>query len=752
MNNAMKMLQNLLLSQLLLLPLLCHLAVQASDQHERKPYIVYMGELKAGTTYAVENHHHNLLETAIGNKQLARKSKIHSYGKSFNGFVARLLPHEAERLKEEESVVSVFPNTVRQLHTTRSWDFLGMPLKVKRNSFIESHIIVGVLDTGIWVDCPSFNDTGYGPPPRRWKGKCVTGANFTGCNNKVIGANYFNLEDSNSTYDSMSPADDAGHGTHTSSTAAGVVVNGASLYGVGKGTARGGVPSARLAVYKVCWTSGCSDMDMLAGFDQAIADGVNFLSVSIGGPAHDFLTDPIAIGAFHAMTRGILTSCSAGNGGPRPLSVENVAPWILTVAASTTDRQFVTVAAFGDGKNATGMSINIFSPKKKMYPLTSGLLAANLSGDGYGSPRGCDYGTLSKDKVKGRIVYCVGGTGTQDLTIKDLGGAGTIVVLEEEIDASFTTVIPATFVEASTVDETIDLYINSTKNPKAVIYKTTTKDVPAPFLVSFSSRGPQTISPNILKPDLAAPGVDILAAYSKLASLTGYREDNRYVVFNILSGTSMSCPHVTAAAAYVKSFHPDWSPAAIKSALMTTATPIKISDNFTLLGSGSGQIDPVKAVHPGLIYDIGVDSYISFLCKEGFNNTNIGILIGIKNFNCTSIKTEPGTDGINYPSMHIQLISATDRISAVFYRTVTNVGFGNSTYKAKVTAPKGLSVKVIPDTLHFSQLHQKRSFKVVLKGPPISDEAFVKFASLEWNDSKHTVRSPILVYKPMPVY
>lgn len=170
---------------------------------------------------------------------------------------------------------------------------------------------------------------------------------------KVIGANYFNLEDSNSTYDSMSPADDAGHGTHTSSTAAGVVVEGASLYGVGKGTARGGVPSARLAVYKVCWTSGCSDMDMLAGFDQAIADGVNFLSVSIGGPAQDFLTDPIAIGAFHAMTRGILTSCSAGNGGPRPLSVENVAPWILTVAASTTDRQFITVAAFGDGKNAT---------------------------------------------------------------------------------------------------------------------------------------------------------------------------------------------------------------------------------------------------------------------------------------------------------------------------------------------------------------------------------------------------------------
>ncbi|CAJ1886451.1 unnamed protein product [Sphenostylis stenocarpa] len=444
----------------------------------------------------------------------------------------------------------------------------------------------------------------------------------------------------------MSPADDAGHGTHTSSTAAGVVVKGASVSGIGKGTARGGVPSARVAMYKVCWAVGCSDMDMLAGFDQAIADGVNFLSVSIGGPARDFFTDPIAIGAFHAMARGVLTSCSAGNGGPRPMSVENVAPWILTVAATTIDRQFITVAAFGDGSNATGMSINTFNPKKKMYPLTSGRLAASFPGD------------------------------------EDIFG---------------------------------------------------------------SARGPQTVTPNILKPDLTAPGVDILAGYSKRASLTGYHIDNRYDVFNILSGTSMSCPHATATAAYVKSFHPDWSPAAIKSALMTTATPIKISDNFTLLGSGSGQIDPVKAVHPGLVYDIGVHSYISFLCKQGFNNTNIGKLIGIKNFNCARIKTEPGADGINYPSMHIQLLNARDRISAVFYRTVTNVGFGNSTYKAIVTAPKGLSVKVIPDTLYFSILHQKLSFKVVVKGPPMSEDAFVEFASLEWNDSKHTtVRSSIL--------
>lgn len=169
---------------------------------------------------------------------------------------------------------------------------------------------------------------------------------------KVIGAKYYNL-DTGPYDDNLSPVDDEGHGTHTAATVAGVPVAGASLYGVGKGTARGGVPSARIAVYKVCWSMGCSDMDLLAAFDEAIDDGVNFLSVSIGGNARQFFSDPIAIGAFHAMKRGILTSCSAGNDGPYTMTVENVAPWILTVAASATDRQFITEVALGNGKKAT---------------------------------------------------------------------------------------------------------------------------------------------------------------------------------------------------------------------------------------------------------------------------------------------------------------------------------------------------------------------------------------------------------------
>lgn len=124
----------------------------------------------------------------------------------------------------------------------------------------------------------------------------------------------------------------------------------ASLYGFAYGTARGGVPAARIAVYKVCWSDGCYDSDVLAGFDDAIADGVDIISASLGFSPRDYFEDSIAIGSFHAMRAGILTSNSAGNEGPDFLTISNVSPWSLSVAASTIDRKFTTKVQLGDGK------------------------------------------------------------------------------------------------------------------------------------------------------------------------------------------------------------------------------------------------------------------------------------------------------------------------------------------------------------------------------------------------------------------
>ncbi|KAK8540739.1 hypothetical protein V6N13_010353 [Hibiscus sabdariffa] len=713
-----------------------------------------MGEVSHhGDRISAMEEHDNMLLKAIGDEKIARESKIYSYWKSINGFAARLLPAEAKRLSDEDGVVSVFENTRRKLLTTRSWDFLGMPLSIKRkNAIVESDVIVGLMDTGIWPGCPSFNDSGYGPPPAKWKGKCDKGANFTGCNNKIIGARYYQQGSTAPIMDDPTPVDTDGHGTHTASTVAGIPVKDTSLYGVAKGTARGGVPLARIAMYKICWSDGCSDVDLLAAYDDAIHDGVDIVSLSLGGVSREFFQDSIAIGAFHAMRKGILTSCAGGNDGPQISTIENVAPWIFTVAASSIDRQFTSIIKLGDGTITSGNGINTFTMKNKMFPFTDGAHATNLTSNEtyFGNSSACDSGTLSEKLVKEKIVYCLGNSG-QDATINGLRGAGMIMAIDEPTDYYFPTLIPATTVLRSKVGDKLDRYINSTRNPRAVIYRSATVRVVAPSVASFSSRGPspQSLCRNILKPDVSAPGLNILAGYTKLKSITGSSSDPRYSAFNFMSGTSMACPHVTAAAAYVKCFHPDWSPAAIKSALMTTATPMKIRDKYRELSSGSGQIHPSKAVNPGLIYDINESSYISFLCKQGYNSTTISLLIGGKRkYKCSSFKPAPGADGLNYPSMHIYLNGSESKISGVFHRTVTNVEPGNLEYKAKVGSTKELSVDVIPKTLKFNRVDQKRSFRVVVKGETKKTGTQILSTTLEWiRDKGHSVKSPIIVFK-----
>ena len=173
---------------------------------------------------------------------------------------------------------------------------------------------------------------------------------FTLLCSKVIGATFYNNDPVRAKLDTNpSPIDDDGHGSHTASTIAGASIAGASFYGLAKGTARGGVPSARIAMYKVCWNGSCSDIDLLAGLDDAIDDGIDVLSISIGGGASSFFEDSISIGAFHAMKRGIFMTCSAGNDGPSLSTVENTSPWIMTVGASSIDRQFRTPVQVDNG-------------------------------------------------------------------------------------------------------------------------------------------------------------------------------------------------------------------------------------------------------------------------------------------------------------------------------------------------------------------------------------------------------------------
>ncbi|XVE99669.1 hypothetical protein REPUB_Repub03eG0219800 [Reevesia pubescens] len=695
-----------------------------------------MGDLPKGEVSAASLHTSMLQDVSSA----ASDVLLHSYHRSFNGFAAKLTKEESQKLRGKEGVVSVFLSQKKQLHTSRSWRFMGFSKKVKR-SVIESDIIVGMLDTGVWPESESFNDTGYGALlPGKWKGTCQTSANFT-CNKKIIGARYYRLDGELSPEDFQSPRDSEGHGSHTASTAAGGLVSKASLYGLAEGTVRGGVPSARIAVYKICWSDGCYDADILAAFDDAIADGVDIISISVGSSfAFDYFEDSIAIGAFHAMKNGILTSNSAGNGGPVPSSIVSVSPWSLSVAASIIDRKFVTKVKLGNGQIFEGTSINTFDLKGKMYPFIYGADATNTSqGATSEDSRFCLPGSLNTTLVKGKIVFC--DYFSDDEGPLEAGVVGAVIRYEENKDFEFSYRLPFSNLNMDDGRSVLN-YFTSTENPTATIYKSNEEDNQfAPFVVSFSSRGPNPITPDILKPDLTGPGVDILAAWSEATTVTESEGDTRVVPYNIISGTSMSCPHATGAAAYVKSFHPTWSPAAIKSALMTTAFPMSAENNIEgEFAFGAGHLNPIEAVQPGLIYDAGEIDYIKFLCGQGYAPGNIQLITG--NNTACSEDTNGTVWDLNYPSF---ALSATPgkSITRIFHRTVTNVGSAVSIYKAVVKAPPGLIIQVQPSILSFEALGQKQSF-VVTVGAELGNS--IISGSLIWDDGLHQVRSPIVAY------
>eukprot|EP01018_Ginkgo_biloba_P040199 Gb_37570 [translate_table: standard] len=724
-----------------------------------KLYIVYLGEVPSNIEdfkTAAAKTHHDLLVSVLGSHDAAEESLIYSYGKSLNGFAATLSPSEAQQISKMPGVVSAFENKKKKLHTTRTWDFMGFPQSVQRNLQYESEVIVAILDTGIWPESESFDDTGFGPIPSKWKGKCQTTSDFKACNEKLIGASFYNKGIEASTSKDLgknnftSPIDSQGHGTHTASIIAGNVVKNVSLVGLAQGDARGGVPGARIAAYKVCWDEGCSDLDVLAAFDDAIYDGVDVISISLGydNATADYFEDVIAIGSFHAMKKGILTSNSAGNVGPGRGTLTNASPWSLTVAGSSIDRQFHSQVILGNNQSFTGVAINTFSMEKPWYPLIYGGDAPNTSA-GFSSDVAstCILNSLDRQKVEGKIVLCgyVSEDQRPDKGVFMSGGAGVIITVDGATDTAFPFMIPATWIPIMQGEE-VKSYIKSTGSPVAIILKTdTTNDLPAPVIASFSARGPNPITQSLLKPDITAPGIDIFAAWSNVSSVSQPPEDKRFVNFNIMSGTSMACPHAAGAAAYIKSFHPDWSPAAIKSALMTTAYPLDANaagNEDAELGYGSGHINPMKAIDPGLIYDVEADSYISMLCSEGYNTTTLRIVTG-DNSTCSNI-SEHGVGALNYPSMMI-VAKEGNPISGTFLRRVTNVGSPQSTYMAAVNTPSGLNITVKPNTLSFTSTNQTISFIVTITGEAITSDTLLS-GSLTWSSGNYSVRSPIVAY------
>ncbi|XP_033142735.1 subtilisin-like protease SBT3.13 isoform X2 [Brassica rapa] len=760
-----------------------------------KVYIVYLGERENDDPELVTASHHQMLESFLDSKEDAHKSMIYSYPHGFSGFAALLTSSQANKISDHPEVIHVIPNRILKLQTTRTWDLLELSqiptsfssstTSVKgllHDTNMGSEAIIGVIDTGIWPESKVFNDQGLGPIPKRWRGKCEPGEKFNAtihCNKKLIGAKYYVnglLAEMGETFKTTtvrefkSNRDALGHGTHTATIAGGSLVPNVSFYGLARGTVRGGAPRARIASYKVCWNTmqkdgtgpggSCSTADMLKAFDDAIHDGVDVLSVSISGdlPEDTEVDKPDFVGAFHAVSKGIPVVAAASNEGPKAQTVANAAPWLLTVAATTLDRSFPTKITLGNKQTLFGESL-FTGPE-----ISTGLAYWDSESDDNGD-------------VKGKIVLVFDTTSTYPVETK--GVAGVIYAQHPDDIVDRCHAFPCIYTDYDLGTDILQ-YIRTTrsfilkqinyvhkvltKKEKTIFIKlsflmiptsnhgsptarisaaTTLTGLPATTKVAeFSSRGPNSVSPAILKPDIAAPGVSILAALSPF-------DPNGHDGFGLASGTSMSTPVVSGIIALLKSLHPDWSPAAFRSALVTTAwrtspsgEPIfaegsnkKLADPFDY---GGGLVNPQRAAHPGLVYDMGIEDYINYMCSKGYNDSSISRVIG-KKTKCPTPK--PSILDMNLPSITIPNIEK----EVTLTRSVTNVGPIKSIYKAVIESPLGITLTVNPTTLVFSSEDKKvLSFTVKAKTSHKVNTGYF-FGSLTWTDGVHDVKIPVSV-------
>ena len=721
----------------------------------------------------------------------------HKYDVVFNGFAAMLTDDEVRALKKNSGVAAITADSLMELDTSYTPTFLGLDQpgglweKLGGKGVSGENIIVGIIDGGIWPESPSYADridgngnpshsgstVVYDAPPASWKGSCDTGEGFgvANCNNKLIGARYYKpagLElhwtEFLSARDSVAGVEGhGGHGSHTSSTAAGNAGVTAQNGGLNFGKVSGMAPRARIAAYKVCWTdaatgkNGCAPSNSVAAINQAVKDGVNVINFSIGSSAGGgSFTDATEQAFLGATAAGVFVSTSAGNQGPSataPAPVGHISPWLASVGNSTHNRLYLADAVTGSGATLTGASSNANTP---VTPLVLAKDAGLPGADPLLRDR-CYGGTdavaplLDPAKVAGKILVCDRGGNVLVNKSANAKVAGAVGVIIANVEGGAATIINQAHT-ISTVhivkENTAILKSYIAANPTTAVASlgnlraTFDPTVKAPIMSSQSSRGPNVANANILKPDMTAPGTDILAAVT--ADLTRAQRDAvaagspaPMTDWAFYSGTSMASPHVAGVAALLKQLHPDWTPSAIKSALMTSATDT-FSDGLTTKvawdssatnagtlpwGQGAGHIAPNSAADPGLVYDIAPVEYARFLCGQGLTYTSA---------QCATIGGGIAAYNLNLASLTAANVLGTLTMT----RTVTNVGATTATYNATASLP-GFTVSVQPSTLVLAA-GAKASFTVKLTrtSAPLDTWAY---GVLNWKDGTHVVRSPL---------
>jgi hypothetical protein len=750
-------------------------------------YVNYLGDRK-----------NEVLATIAGAPVIA------TYDVVLNGFAAMLTDNEVLALKSNPAVADVQADQPRHFDTVSTSTFLGLTAngglwsQFSGGSPVKGeNMVIGIVDGGIWPENPAFADRvdGNGAPtfdssgalaftgaPATFTGGCVAGEGFDPakhCNNKLIGAKFYNAgflaanlpknwsefyspRDSNIGTDGTSTGH-GGHGDHTASTSAGNAGVAVVINGVPMGTASGMAPRARVAAYKICWTyddvaaidgtkasNSCFNTDAVKAIDDAVKDGVNVINYSISG-SQTSVNDAVEQAFYRASLAGVFVAASAGNSGPAN-AVAHISPWLTTVAASTHDRNFQADVILGSGVTYSGASTNV-----QPVP-ASALVRAEDAAAGVGDASLCYSANppagkvmLDPAKVAGKVVICTRGDNARvdkSLAVLNAGGIGMVMMDNGGGLVAESHSVPTVHVSSADGAAIKAYAVAQAAAATASITAFSNHPKPAPIMAGFSSRGPNMGDGNILKPDLTAPGVDIIASVTPALTVAQHAAvTNGSLVpsasYESYQGTSMSSPHVAGVALLMKQAHPTWSPAAIKSALMTTGyTTLNdglagASNGLLPWSQGAGHIAPNKATDPGLVYDAVKADFLSYQCK-----VNKAAVVPASD--CTAANTLDETYNLNLPSITV----ATVQGSVTVRRNVTNVGSTSATYTSSATLP-GFTTVVSPSTLTLAPgVTGSFTVKLTANGAPTQ---VWQFGSLSWTDGNHVVRSPVQARVGKPI-
>ena len=678
--------------------------------------------------------------------------KVYDYTAVFNGFAAQLTDEQASKLEllKDVAVVEKAENvSVDATATTGSsdaflhlsdngglWDKLGGVSKGGLNSGAGEDVVFGDVDGGYWPENPAFSDrkvdgsngNNYPHKVTGFSGICQEGEAFPAstCNGKVIAARYFvagmgaaNLPD----YEYLSPRDYGGHGSHTASTAAGNYGVSATGDAAGFGTVSGIAPRARIAVYKACWvlpnaaSGSCNSADTTAAINQAAIDGVDVINYSISGTSTAF-TNSVEVSFLNAAAAGVFVTASAGNSRPTS-GLDGRAP-------EPVDHDD------GGGHAQPRRSGHADDRRRRLQRQLLGSAGCDRCADHRcrGEDRDCgghrrdalrDRNARSGEDRRARSSLCDRGVNARidkSLAVKTAGGIGMVMVnpvaeLGQRRPALRPDDPPGQTTRTSRFMRRRDAHQTATISQGTIVF-----NVPAPFTASFSSRGPLAAGGgDILKPDIIAPGQDVLAA---VAPPGNHGRD-----FDLYSGTSMSSPHIAGVALLLKQAHPDWSPMMIKSAMMTTAYQ---ANDYSPFNWGAGHVDPNKAVDPGLVYDSNLTDWLAFLKGQKLY-TGPGATLDASDLNSASIAIGDMAGAQTVP------------------RTVTSVGSASETYTFSYSGLAGLSV--VPSATSFTIAPGASStYNVTFTRTTAPLNAYVS-GFIIWTGSKGHVVKQVVAIQPV---